>query len=95
LIRNNRRTSVITISLPPSGGVRALAEAVIEIDIDVPDSYGDNNKFKQEADNVLFNENNPFGEITEALNTSVTRSIGYDSELVTSDNDCITMDNWR
>jgi len=85
----------VTISPPPSGGVQALAEAVIEIDIDVPDSFGDNNKFKQEADTVLFNENNPFGEITEALNTSVTRSIGYDSALVTSDNDCITMDNWR
>jgi hypothetical protein len=85
----------VTISPPPSGGVQALAEAVVEIDIDVPDSFGDNNKFKQEADTVLFNENNPFGEITEALNTSVTRSIGYDSELVTSDNDCITMDNWR
>ena len=85
----------VTISPPPTGGVQALAETVVEIDIDVPDSFGDNNKFKQEADTVLFNENNPFGEITEALNTSVTRSIGYDSELVTSDNDCITMDNWR
>lgn len=30
--------------------------------IDVPDSYGDNNKFKQEAEGIVFNTNNPFGE---------------------------------
>jgi hypothetical protein len=85
----------VTIAPPPTGGVQALAEAIIEIDIDIPDSYGDNNKFKQEADNILFSENNPFGEIVESSNNSITRSIGYDSQIITSDNDCITMDNWR
>ena len=32
-------------------------------DIDVPDSYGDNNQFKREAADVLFDTNNPFGDV--------------------------------
>ena len=32
------------------------------IGIDAPDDYGDNRKFKQEAANVTFNTDNPFGE---------------------------------
>ncbi len=32
-------------------------------DIDVPDSYGDNNKFKDKATSLIFNTNNPFGDI--------------------------------
>lgn len=31
-------------------------------DIDVADGYGDNNKFKAEAQDIVFNTNNPFGE---------------------------------
>lgn len=31
-------------------------------DTDVPDSYGDNNKFKAQATDIVFNENNPFGD---------------------------------
>lgn len=31
--------------------------------IDVPDSFGDNNKFREEASEILFNENNPFGDV--------------------------------
>jgi len=85
----------VTVAPPPTGGVQALAEAIIEIDIDIPDSYGDNNKFKDEADNILFSESNPFGELSESSNISITRSIGYDTQIVTSDNDCITMDKWR
>lgn len=87
----------VTISPPPAGGVRALAEAVIEIDIDIPDSYGDNNKFKQQADNVLFSENNPFGEVETIASSpaSIIKPTLYDTNRVTSDNDCITMDSWR
>lgn len=44
-------------------GTGAAATAVIDIDIDKVESYGDNNKFKQEASDVLFNESNPFGEV--------------------------------
>ena len=53
---------IITIAAPPSG-VRATALAYINIDIDKKDSYGDNNKFKTEAADVLFNATNPFGEV--------------------------------
>jgi len=85
----------IVISSPPAGGVQALAESIVEIDIDIPDSFGDNNKFKEEADDILFSESNPFGELTEYTNQSIVRPIGYDSNIIKSDNDCITMDNWR
>jgi hypothetical protein len=41
----------------------AAATAIVEINIDKVESFGDNNQFKTEAVDVLFNENNPFGEI--------------------------------
>lgn len=31
-------------------------------DIDKPDGYGDNNKFKEQAQDIRFDTNNPFGE---------------------------------
>jgi hypothetical protein len=45
------------------GGSDAAATATIQVDIDEVQSYGDNNKFRTEASDVLFNETNPFGEI--------------------------------
>lgn len=45
------------------GGNRAAAKAIIG-NIDTPDSFGDNNKFKEEAEGIVFNENNPFGELS-------------------------------
>lgn len=44
-------------------GIGATATATIDIDIDKVESYGDNNKFKQEASDILFTESNPFGEV--------------------------------
>lgn len=44
-------------------GINAAASAVIHADIDKPDSYGDNNAFKQESETLLFNVNNPFGDV--------------------------------
>lgn len=44
-------------------GVRATATAVMETNPDLPNSYGDNTKFKDEASDILFNTNNPFGEV--------------------------------
>lgn len=41
----------------------ATAVATIEVDPDIPGSYGDNTKFKNEFRNVKFNEDNPFGEL--------------------------------
>lgn len=31
-------------------------------DVDAPQSYGDNNKFKDEADNIVMDQSNPFGD---------------------------------
>jgi hypothetical protein len=45
------------------GGSNAQATATIQADIDEVQSYGDNNKFREEASDVLFNETNPFGEV--------------------------------
>lgn len=53
------------VSITGGGGTGALATAVIEADIDRVDSFGDNNKFKEEAVDVLFSESNPFGEVGE------------------------------
>ena len=46
------------------GGIGAQATATVEANIDSNgDSFADNNKFKEEAVDVLFSETNPFGEI--------------------------------
>ena len=44
----------------------AEADAVISSDIDKPDSFADNNNFKKQATDVIFNENNPFGDVYNA-----------------------------
>jgi hypothetical protein len=44
-------------------GVSAAAVAAIEVNPDLPNSYGDNIKFKDEATDIVFNVNNPFGDI--------------------------------
>jgi hypothetical protein len=46
--------------------VTAQADAVISSDIDKPDSFADNNNFKKQATDVIFNENNPFGDVYNA-----------------------------
>ena len=38
-------------------------DITINTDVDKSDSFGDNNKFKDEATTVIFNESNPFGDI--------------------------------
>jgi len=45
------------------GGGGHIADAIANIEnIDKPDSYGDNNKFKEEGAYTIFNESNPFGD---------------------------------
>lgn len=53
-------TAGITIT---GNGSNASADPVIETNIDAVESYGDNNSFKQEAADVVFNVNNPFGDV--------------------------------
>lgn len=52
-----------TVEFTGGNGSGASALSTIEADIDKVESYGDNNTFKNEAEDVLFNESNPFGEI--------------------------------
>lgn len=71
---NANKVVSITVTNPGTGyataptvvisgnGVGALATATIAINIDDSDSFGDNNKFKQHAANIVFNESNPFGD---------------------------------
>mgnify|MGYP000190339060 CR=1 FL=1 len=55
------------ISFVGGGGDGAIATAVLDVDIDKPSSFGDNNKFKEESTTVInFDESNPFGEINRA-----------------------------
>ena len=44
-------------------GLAAKATASIEPNADLPQSYGDNTKFKSEANDLLFDTNNPFGDV--------------------------------
>jgi hypothetical protein len=51
------------VHLSGGGGLYAAAVAIIA-NMDTPDSFGDNNKFKEEAEGIVFNEDNPFGELS-------------------------------
>jgi hypothetical protein len=53
---------IVTFSAPASG-TTATGTASIAVDIDKKESYGDNNKFKDEGSDIIFTETNPFGEI--------------------------------
>lgn len=57
-----------TVSITGGGGTGALATASIDINIDKPSSFGDNNKFKTQSQDVLFSVTNPFGEIDNTNN---------------------------
>lgn len=91
---NNYQTAPL-VDITGGGGTGATAVATLDIDIDKVDSFGDNNSFKQEASDILFDEANPFGEIVDIPNTSSIISVGYDNTGTTLDSDRVTMDNWR
>ncbi len=44
-------------------GIGAAATANVKADIDTQDNFGDNRKFREEAKNIVFAEDNPFGEL--------------------------------
>lgn len=56
------------ISISGGAGTGATATSTIDIDIDKSNSFGDNNKFKTEAADVLFSVTNPFGEVDTTNN---------------------------
>jgi hypothetical protein len=65
----------------------ATATVTVGIDIDVPQSYGDNNKFANQAGTFTFDSGNPFDEIiyTPISYTADSTIIHADSNLITSD----------
>jgi len=75
-------------------GNNASATVVVEIDVDQADSYGDNNKFKREAKNFMFNEANPFGELVDTPESTISfvAHNTADSTTLTSDSTTITAD---
>lgn len=56
----NYRDAIVVIT---GDGDGAAGLASLQTNIDVVDSYGDNNSFKNEAVGLVFNEQNPFGDI--------------------------------
>ena len=52
-----------TVNIVGGAGVGAQATAVVQINIDKSDSFGDNNSFASEAADINFNESNPFGDV--------------------------------
>jgi hypothetical protein len=84
-----------TIEFTGGNGSGASALATIRVDIDKVESFGDNNTFKEQAGDVLFNAFNPFGEIDYNQTDSappVANSISADSTTITSDSTTITSD---
>ena len=56
------------VSFTGGGGTGAAATCSIQINIDKANSFGDNNKFKTESQDILFSVTNPFGEIDNTNN---------------------------
>ena len=83
-------TTAPIVYLSGGGGVRAAAKAIIG-NLDVQDSYGDNNKFKEEAEGIVFNEDNPFGELSTYYVPPVNK-VYADSSGVNTDSTTITTD---
>jgi hypothetical protein len=73
----------------PAEGVVTLG-----VNIDKPDSFGDNNKFKQEAVDILFNANNPFGDVIigDTIQSGLLNSRKVDSMTRTADSTIISTD---
>lgn len=61
--RDYPQSSMVAVNITGANTTAAAATAVVDIDIDSVESYGDNNKFKDEASDLIFNEDNPFGDL--------------------------------
>lgn len=83
-------TRAPTVTLSGGGGNYAVAQAIIG-NLDKQDSYGDNNKFKEEAEGIVFNEQNPFGELSTYY-TPPDLYANADSTLVRADSTNLTAD---
>lgn len=83
-------TSPPKVTLVGGGGASATAKAIIG-NLDVQDSFGDNNKFKEEAQGIVFNETNPFGELS-TYHVPKENKVYADSSSVSADSTTITTD---
>lgn len=83
-------TSAPTVYISGGGGSYAAAKAIIG-NLDKQDSYGDNNKFKEEAQGIVFNEDNPFGELSTYY-VAPTVGVYADSSTASADSTTITAD---
>ena len=83
-------TSAPIVYLSGGGGSYAAATAIIG-NLDKQDSYGDNNKFKEEAEGIVFSETNPFGELSTYY-VAPTVGVYADSTSTTADSTTITSD---
>ena len=81
---------IVTFTSSNGAGAQAAAIAYIE-NLDTQDSFGDNNKFKEEAAGILnFDEDNPFGEIASftppnTRDSADTTTLSADSLSITAD----------
>lgn len=70
----------------------AVATSTIEANVDKVESFGDNNKFKVEAADVLFNVANPFGEVDITSPVTVQYATSADITTIYADSTIITAD---
>lgn len=68
IIRIDVTNKGIGYQIPPTvvitgDGTSAAATAVIKTNVDKVMSFGDNNKFKEQAEDIVFNTSNPFGDV--------------------------------
>lgn len=61
-------------------------------DIDAQGRAGDNNSFKEEADSLLFDTNNPFGDVITTTPAPVT-IVTVDSSTIKADDTSVTADH--
>ena len=84
-------TNVPSVTLSGGGGNSAAAVAVIG-NLDNQDSYGDNNKFKEEAAGIVFSEDNPFGEIVPYPSPTPNYIATADNSTLRADSTTLTAD---
>lgn len=70
----------------------AIATATIAANVDKVESFGDNNKFKVEAADVLFNVANPFGEVDITSPVIIQYATSADITTIFADSTTITAD---
>jgi hypothetical protein len=70
----------------------AVATSTVEANVDKVESFGDNNKFKVEAADVLFNVANPFGEVHITSPVTVQYATSADITTIFADSTTITAD---